>query len=539
MAYKEHGMWEILDVLKRIHQGEKIRSVARQTGRSRNTVKRYLTTATELGWVAGLHEPNEVLAAQVLLEHRPGPTDVESESSKTLALHHEQIGTWLRPENASERGLTLTKVHQLLDRRGVDVSYSALYRFAKAHFDFGGSRSTVRMAPCAPGEVAEIDFGRLGLVWDPNAEKRRVVHALVVTLVYSRHQFVYITHRQKIADVIEGLEAAWSFFGGVVARVVLDNLKAAVVKADRYEPEFQRTFNEYAAFRGFVIDPCVARSPTGKPHVERQVPYVRENFFRGESFIDRDDVQRQVQTWCLSTAGVRTHGTTRKQPLAEFESTEQQALAPLAEGCFDTPSWAEPKVHPDQHIRFGNALYSVPYQHNSSPTKGKKVTVRGDRGLVRIYLAGELIKTHPTQPPGGRHTDYSDYPAEKTPYAMRDANAIIYNARKHGEHIAQFASSLLSGNFPWAHLRQAQKLLRLVDKYDGKRVDAACRRALRFDLVNVKRVERIIVQALELANNDSGPRPPQPPAEVIQLPLRFLRPGKSLRHPSPQTTKEK
>jgi transposase len=102
----------------------------------------------------------------------------------------------------------------------------------------------------------------------------------------SRHQYVHVTFSQTVAAVIHGLEDAWVFFGGVVRRVVLDNLRAAITKADRYDPIFQRTMEEYARHRGFVLDPAPVRMPTGKPHVERGVPYVRENFFRGETWRD-------------------------------------------------------------------------------------------------------------------------------------------------------------------------------------------------------------------------------------------------------------
>jgi transposase len=536
MAYQEHGMWEVLDVLKRIHRGESVREVAKATGRTRKTVTRYIQTAASIGWVKGLHAPDEDLAAEVIARLKPGPKDAVAETEALLAPLKDQIREWLAPEEYYQRGLRLTKVRTLLERRNVKVSYSALYRFACKHFDFGRSASTVRVADVAPGELAEVDFGRLGLVHDPETGGRRVLHALVVTLVFSRHQYVHVTHSQKLADLIDGLEDAWAYFGGVPARVVIDNLKAAVTKADRYEPELARTFNEYADYRGFVIDAAVVRHPTGKPHVERQVQYVRDNFFRGEQWLGLEHVQRAAVDWCTSTAGERIHGTTRKQPRVEFVRFEKAALKPLAEGRFDTPSWGEPKVHPDQHVRFGLALYSVPHQHRGTLTKGKKVTVRGDRMLVRIYLRGELLKTHPRQPPGGRHTDFGDYPPEKTPYAMRDANYLIGKAKDRGPAIGRFTTQLLSGDFPWAKLRQAQALLRLVDKYGAERVDPACNRALGFGLVNTKRVERIVLQAIEDdARRDETDRAGG--GTLVQLPLRFLRPPDSLNH-QPQQEKQ-
>lgn len=525
MAYVEHGMWEVLDVLTRIHNGEGIRPAARNTGRDRKTVKRYVETAEELGWVRGLHKPDEGLAQEVMLALRPGPKGETMSSSETLLSgYKEQIAAWLKPDDFYKTGLKLTKVHELLGRQGVFVSYSGLHRYAVKHLGFGEKRLTVRVADVLPGEVAEVDFGRLGFVPDAETGKRRMLHALVVTLVYSRHQYVYVTHSQKLRDLIGGLDDAWEFFGGVPKRVIVDNLKAAVTKADRYDPVFQRTFNAYAKHHGFVIDAAAARAPTHKPHVERQVKYVRDNFFRGEHFLHRDHAQREAARWCLKTAGMRTHGTTRRQPFIEFEAVEKTALQPWNPERFDTPHWAEPKVHPDCHIRFLNALYSVPYQH-----RGKKSTVCGDSKLVRIYIDQKLVKTYKRQPPGGRHTDYGDYPPDKSEYAMRDANYIIKKAKERGEDIGEFATQLLSGDFPWAHLRQSQKLMRLCDKYGNQPLNAACQRALAFGLINVRRLETIVKNALE-AKQDSALERPKQDQTVVQLPLRFLRDNQSFKH---------
>ena len=155
---------------------------------------------------------------------------------------------------------------------------------------------------------------------------------------------------------------------------------------------------------------------------------------------------------------------------------------------------------------------------------GQRVAVRGDSRLVRIYHRGALIKVHPPQPPGGRSTDYTDYPAERAPYAMRAPDACCRQGEQVGPAVGQFVRVLLSGTFPWARLRRAQKLLRLADRYGAQRVNAACARALAFELLDVRRVERILRTALE---REPGPAER---GAVVTLPARFARPPESFTH---------
>jgi len=527
VAYREHGMWEILEVLRGLHRGEPQRRVARATGHGRATVARWLETARGLGWEPGGEvEPDETLARAVGRAHRPrSATAPAGDSERRLRPHRERIRTWLAPADGS-RGLRLSKVQVLLARQGVEVPYSSLHRFAVGHCGFHDHRRvTVRLPEVAPGELAEVDFGTLGLVWDPEAGRRRNLHALIVTLVHSRHQFVWTSFSQKLPDLVAGLEAAWVFFGGVTRRVVLDNLKAAVTKADRYDPTFQRTFAEYAAHRGFVIDAAIVRHPTGKPHVERQVQYVRESFFRGESWIDRDHVQREVERWCVGTAGLRLHGTTRKRPLEVFEAVEKPALLGLERPPYDPPAWAAAKVHPDHHVQFQKAFYSAPTRY-----VGKKVWVRGDTKLIRLFVGDELVATHPRVKEGKRSTFHAHYPPERADYALRDVDRMLRQARAQGPRIGRFMARLLAGDLPWSRLRQAQKLLRLCQKYGTQRLDQACGRALAFDLLNVKRVERIVLNGLA-----APPPEPDEPAQILLHP-RFARDSAHFNHhPSKET----
>jgi transposase len=534
MAYREVDMWEILEVLRRLQRREPQAAIERATGRTRKTIRRYQQRARKLGWEpGGDREPAEALAAAVARSLRPvTESDGLGAIEATLMPHREAIQAWVAPADG-QRGLRLSKVRALLVRRGVVVPYSSLHRFAVSYCGFRErQRLTVRVAEVEPGELAEVDFGRLGLVYDPDTDRRRVAWALLVTLAHSRHQYVHVTFRQQIPDLIAGLEDAWAYFGGVARRVAIDNLKAAVTKADRYDPIFQRTFDEYAAYRGFVIDAAVVRHPTGKPKVERNVQYVRESFFRGEQWVDLAHVRREAVRWCTEVAGMRTHGTTRQQPVAVFTAVEQRALSPLVgTPRFDPPTWQPCKVHPDHHFQFAKAIYSLPTAY-----VGRQLWIRADRAIVRAYCDGELVRSYARLEPGGRCTDYEDYPKALVPYALRDPQRMIREAHAVGDHVGRFMAELLAGTFPWAHLRQAQKLLRLANRYGAPRVDAACRRALSFDLVHVGRVEIIVRQSLE---REATPGPAARPRPLHLVPAHFLRPAASFTHHPRSEEKER
>ncbi len=317
------------------------------------------------------------------------------------------------------------------------------------------------------------------------------------------------------------LEAAWAFWGGVVRRVVLDNFSAAVDKADNYDPVLNRTLAEYSQHRGFILDTARVRHPRDKPHTERSVIFVRNRFYKGGSFRDIVDGQAQATRWCLEIAGQRVHGTTRLQPLAVFEQIEQATLVPWDGEPYDVPIWAKPKVANDYHIQFGKALYSIPYRY-----RGRRVEVRGDRQLVRAYFNGQLIKVHPRQSVGGRSTDENDYPPEKVGYALRAPERCIQQGLEQGPAIGEFLTKLLAGDFPWARLRQAYKCLRLADKYGVERVNAACERAVAYDLLNVRRLESMLMRGLDQqAVEPLSTASPAPP------PGRFALPGSAFSQP--------
>ena len=506
MAYREVNWMEVDEVVRRTAAGESQRSIARALGLARNTVAAYVRDADSRSSAPRPRRP-------------PGPRPGGTPELDRLRPYTDQIAAWLNRDH-----LQLTRIQELLAHQGVPVAYTTMRRFVRRAGLWKPAHVTRRMAETAPGEIAEMDFGRLGVLIDPATQRRQLVWALVVVLAHSRHAFVWPLLRQTLDEVIGGLEHAWRFFGGTPHRLVLDNFPAAVAGPDLLQPRPTRGFLEYSQARGFLIDPARVRHPQDKPKVERHIQYVQERFWKGGTFIDLADVRQQAERWCRQVAGQRVHGTTRQVPMVVFEAVERQQLQPYDGVIYEVPVWREVTVHPDHHVNFQYGLYSVP---STTCPPGTVLEVRGDRQVVKLYRRGELVKIHPRQPKGGRATDADDYPQERTAYALRAPDRVVHRADELGPSIGAFAARLLEGPLPWAKLRQGQKLLRLADRYTPERLDAACARALGFELIDVRRLERILVLALE------HERQPTPPVEERIQPLppgRFVRPGHAFDH---------
>jgi transposase len=515
MAFREVRVFEVREVLRLWLRGEGLRPISRLAGMDRKTVRRYVEVAEELGVdrAGGEDQLSDELLGLVIERVRPDRTDGRGEARRLLDVHRDQLVAWLQRD-----GLTVVKVHELLGRQGVVVPERTLHRYALEELGVGRSvrASTVRVADGEPGDELQVDFGKLGRIADAESGRQRDLWALVFTPVVSRYSFVWLTHRQATGDVIAGFEAAWAFFGGVFATVIPDNMKAIVDGADALDPRFNQAFIEYAQHRGFVVDPARVRTPQDKPRVERVVPFVRNNFFAGETFIDLSDAQRRAEDWCRQRAGMRTHGTTQLRPAEHFRAVELPALAPAPTMPYDVPIYATAKVHRDHHIEVAKALYSVP-----GNLIGTRVEVRADRQLVRVFSHGQLVKVHPRQPAGHRSTDPDDLPSDKTIYAMRDLDKLARIAAGHGPAVGAYATALLDVPLPWTRMRQVYALLGLVKKWGPDRVNAACERALDAEAVNVGLIGRMLERGTETGAGGATPIQQTLPGTVVTA--RFAR----------------
>jgi transposase len=507
MSFRELTMIDVREVLRRWTAGQSARQMAREGVVSRRTATRYIEAAKSIGLGSSAELTDEAVR-EVASRVQTRPMPAASNPRLVLEAQRIRIEQWLEHDPP----LTLVRIHELLARDGVEVSYTTLRRWARAELGWRERGPTVLVDDPPPGEEAQVDFGHMGYVAAAGGYRRRL-WVLIVTLPMSRYQFVWPTFSQTVEALCDGLDAAWRFFGGIVRRVVLDNMSAAIVRADAKDPHLNPSFSEYAQARGVFIDPARVRHPRDKARVENQVPFVRERWFAGESFTDDlTSLRASAEHWCREVAGLRIHGTTRLVPREVFESEEQKTLLSAPEAPFDVPRWTEVKVHPDHHVQVARSLYSLPTAYI-----GKRLRARLDKKTVRLYLRGELVVCHPRVAPGKRCTDLSHYPTGKAPYASRNVESLVARSRQLGEHVGVYAERLLAGPLPWTKMRQVYGLVRLCERFGNARVDALCARALSFDVLDVPRIERMLKQARH--DEESAPS-----GKVVSLPEgRFAR----------------
>ncbi len=215
--------------------------------------------------------------------------------------------------------------------------------------------------------------------------------------------------------------------------------------------------------------------------------FVQRSFFAGEQFADLADAQRRAGDWCRNRAGMRVHGSTRQRPAEVFAQLEAPALLPAPVEPYRVPAWSEAKVQRDFHVRAGNAFYSVPCR-----LVGQQVSVRADGTLVKIYHRGQVIRTHPQQPAGGRVSEASDFPPDTDIYARRDVDKLARMAAARGEAIGIYAARILDTPLPWTKMRAVYTLIGLARTYGDGAVEQACAAALELDVISVGKIKSIV-----------------------------------------------
>jgi transposase len=486
------------ELVRRLQAGESRNAISRTMRLSVNTVSAYRRWAEAQGLLTG---PLPDLAALERLRRethwrdRPG----RHPNASSLEAYRSEVADLVKS------GRQPRAIWTLLRKRhpGLVTSEAAVWRLVQS-IRSEQPPDVVGRVETEPGDVAQVDFGYVGTLVDPQTGQKRKTWCFTLVLGWSRLLYAEFVFDQKIATWLLCHQHAFEFFQAVPRRIVLDNLKAAILRAYTQDddPAVQQSYRECAEHYGFLIDPCLPRRPEHKGKVESGVGYVQKGFWpllEGEPTLP--EANRQLRHWLLETAAQRVHGTTHAVPWARFTQTERQALLPLPATDYDPAVWKPAKLHRDAHVTFERAYYSAPAR-----LVGQILWLRAGLRDVRLFTERfELVASHPrAQTPGERFTQPDHLPAHLAAALSTTRETTQAQADAVGPATAQVVSELLASR-PVDRLRTALRVLRLAGQFSPTRLEAACARGLAYGDAQFATLKRLLMAGLEA---DPLPAPP-------------------------------
>ncbi len=467
-------------VLMRMRQGDSDRDIGRSGLMGRKSAAALRTLAIEQNWLTADPLPDDATIATALANPKRACTTVSS-----LEPLREQIAAWFN------QGINGVVIHAALKRdHSFTGSYSSVRRMLGTLKREQPPDTTVRLV-FAPGEAAQVDFGAGPMLADSGGVVRRT-WAFVMTLCFSRHQYVEFVWDQTVATWLGCHRRAFEWFGGVPERVIIDNAKCAITKACIHDPEAQRSYADCAEGYGFRIDACPPHDPQKKGIVESGVKYLKGNFLPLKEFRDLADLNAQARRWVMEEAGMRRHGTTGEAPLSRFQ-VERAVLRPLPAITPDLGAWSQVNVHRDGHVQFDRAYYSAPYT-----LVGKRLWLKASDGMVTLYDEFRPVATHARADRAGvRRTVRDHLPPNVQAFFAHDRSWCLVQAERIGPACLELIGRLLADHIQ-ERLRAAQGILRLEKQFSPTRLEAACARALAHESPFYRTVKTILAGGHDL-----------------------------------------
>jgi transposase len=388
-------------------------------------------------------------------------------------------------EPALERGLSVQRIHQdLCSDYGFKGSYESVKRFVRRV----GATSPLpfRRIECAPGEEMQVDFGQGA--WIEADGKRRRPHLFRAVLSNSRAGYSEAVWRQDTETFIRCCENAFRHFGGVTRTTIVDNLKAAVLDADWFDPNLNPKMAAFARHYGTVVLPTQPARPEHKGKIEAGVKYAQNNALKGRTFSSLAEQNLFLAEWEHTVADTRIHGTVRQQVRALF-ALERPLLLPLPESLFPSFTEARRKVHRDGHVEFDKAYYSVPPEY-----LGREVWVRGESRVVRILNhRQEVIAAHARAEAGRFATTEAHIHAHKKSGVERGATYWLDRCRLIGPNTAAWADSFFAHRGVYG-LRALQGLVSLAKEHPAAALEQATATAKRRGVWRLRDVRRLLTE---------------------------------------------
>lgn len=503
MAGKPKPMSQIKQLLILHQQGKGIKTIARCLGMSKNTVKAYLAKYDALVTQSPMDSADSLSkleSVELEAKFHPGNPAYKQERYEQFKNH---ISYYLKE-------LGRTGVNKRLLWEEYRESNPDGYGYSQFCYHLQQQQEASRPSAVLghiPGDKLYIDFAgkKLGYI-DRETGELIECPVFVACMPFSDYVFVMAVPSQSVSDFLYALSCCLAFLGAVPKIFVPDNLKSAVIKASRYEPQINTAMEEFASHYGAAVVPTRVRKPKDKALVENQVKLVYSRVYaklRDQQFFDLHSLNEAIK------CKVKAHNQTRMQqkPFCREElylAEEKKHMSPLPEEPFVLKSYCELKVAKNNHIYLSEDkhYYSVPYR-----LIGLKMKVLYTRSMVYIYHNGKQIAVHIRSFTQGKYTTTADHLCSQHRH-YRDRSPDYYKklASAHSELLSRLFGYVFSQDrYPEQLYKTCDGLLSLSRKSDAEKFRLACQMAIDNQVYSYSFVKNI------LENNMAGEyREPDP-----------------------------
>lgn len=464
-------MSQIKQMLRLHQKGVSIKQISRDLHLSKNTVRSYLRKVDSAGWsIKALLSLDDPLLEQKFHSGNPA---YKQDRWEQLKVHLDYYAKELR-----RTGVTKLLLYEEYKEQYPDGYGRSQFNHHLLHHIRTSKPSMVLQHK--PGEKLYIDFAGKKLSYiDQQTGELVKCEVFVACMPYSDYGFAMAVPSQKVNDMIHALRCCLEFLGGVPELIVPDNLKSAVIKSSRYEPQLNRVLEDFANHYQTTVVPTRSGKPKDKALVEDQVKLIYTRVYarlRNQQFFSLQALNQAIGVYMLK------HNQTRMQQKPwsreeRFLAKEKELLSALPQEAYKIKSYCKYTVGLNNHVQLteDKHYYSAPHQYT-----GKKVSVIYTTELVKIYYQGEQIAVHPrNRRAGGYTTTPMHLCSHHQHYLQRSPEYYLQKAQKVSPILGHLVGAIFNQDkHPEQLYRTCDGLINLYRKMDIQRVDKACQLAL-------------------------------------------------------------
>jgi len=489
-------MRKIRDVLRLTAEGMSSRKIAASLSIGATTVVdcQRRARAVDLGWPLPEDMTDEVLEARLF----PASTAL------ARAMSRRPIPDWASLHRELKRpGVTLLLLWEEYRERHPDgVGYSW---FCEIYQTWKGRLTPTMRQTHIAGERMFVDYaGKKPHLVNPTTGELIEVELFVAVLGASNLTYAEATWTQTLADWIGAHTRAFAFFGGVAALTVIDNLRAGITKACFYEPQINRTYADMAKHYRTVPLPARPNKPRDKAKVEVGVQIATRWIIaklRNRTFFSLSELNAAVRE-CVTQINERVTRHLGASRRTLFEQIERAALKPLPAEPYVFAQWKKCSAGIDYHVEIKPYFYSVPFT-----LMREELWARYTETSVEVFHRDIRVAAHPRIPADGRK--HSTLPEHMPSSHRRFANWTLERIKRQAGEIGPSVSALVDiilrdRPHPEQGFRSCIGILRLAERYDRQRLEAACSRALEIRSPSYTSVKSILQNRLDRKRPDKA-----------------------------------